>query len=72
MPFDSTTKPSTTTTPNPVLQHYLEGQGCQGLEDEDQFLACQNQSEVRKHVLQRGEVTFFCVKGIPNGGWWAG
>ena len=54
MPFDRTTKTSTSTTPNPMLQHYLEGHGCKGLEDQDQYLACRNQWEVLKHVLQKG------------------
>jgi len=63
VPFDPTTKSSTSTTPNPVLQYYLEGQGCQGLEDEDQFLACQNQFEELERIRTRNVEEEFIQRG---------
>ena len=55
MPFDPTTKTSTTsTTPNPMLQHFEE-HGCEiAFEDPDHYLACQNHFEVVKYVIQKG------------------
>ena len=59
MPFDPTTKTSTTsTTPNPMLQnlqHRIEEYGCEiAFEDQDQYLACQNHLKVLKNVIQKG------------------